>query len=144
MKLAALVESRRRNHWYVFVVIGGLTAIYAGWFLADQGAAPTEWPWVAVVPIPFFLHAAYPTVLGWAVISCPIFVYVALAYAMIIREMIFPNPPLDRDSSEVIGMTVLLVVLTAVVLFLVRSYPRKKELSQPSQPSPPDVAERKH
>ena len=116
-------------------MIGVLGAIWTALFFGDQGASSRYLWWCIAVLVIVLLHIAYPTILGWAAISLPIFYYVGMAWYLAFQELFSAISSRDLDGELVAGF-VLTALLTAVAALVGYCYPRKKQPNQASEPTP--------
>jgi hypothetical protein len=116
--LTALIRRRSRRGWWAYVIwllVYLPTAImYAGAISFLSGASAAQmWPLLIPIVIPI-VQWVRPTILGWAVIFLPTFLYFAIGFYYAIRNNIGPHPQWEDDSEGVILGTVYLATLLGV------------------------------
>jgi hypothetical protein len=120
--LNALTQRRsNRSRWvYVLCLLGYVAT--ALMFAADIGVnsgAMLARLWPLLIPVGILItQLIRPTILGWAVISLPAFLYFGCGIYYAIRNDLGPHPQWDYDREGVIGGSIFMVVLFGVCVAL--------------------------
>jgi hypothetical protein len=81
--LAALIQKRSRRGWWAYVIWLLIYAPTVMMFAGDTGASPARmWPFLIPVAI-LSLQLVRPTILIWAVISLPTFLYLGIYWTVV-------------------------------------------------------------
>jgi hypothetical protein len=121
---AVVVQKRSRRGWWAYVIWLVVYVWSAMYFLGDTGTDVSEmWPFLIPIGI-VILQLIRPTLLVWAVISLPTFVYFAVPIYYIIVNNIGPHPQWKDDSEGVILGAVFLTALFGLCVALIFAFRR--------------------
>jgi hypothetical protein len=116
--LIALIRQRSRRGWWVYMIWLLIYAPTAMMFAGDSGASVARmWPLLIPVAI-LVLQWVRPTILVWAVISLPTFLYFGIGIYYAITNNLGPHPQWEHDSEGVILGSVFLASLLGVCVAL--------------------------
>src|SRR5580704_13954056 len=114
-KISNLIERRSRNGAWRFVVGALLTSLLVLWYLADIGAAPITIFWVLIPLAVFIAHIAYPTILGWFIISSSWAAYTAVRWYSVVFQ---------AQGDDSIPGLIIVIIFTGLSYLLARGYPK--------------------
>jgi hypothetical protein len=116
--LAALIKERSRRAWWAYLIWLLIYAPTAMMFVGSTGASAAKvWPLLIPVAI-LILQWIRPTILVWAVISLPTFLYFGVAIYYAITNNLGPHPQWEYDSEGVVLGSVFLAALLGVCVAL--------------------------
>jgi hypothetical protein len=127
--LVALVQRRSRRGWWVYVIwllVYLFTAMmYAGEIAFHSGVMAVQM-WPLVIPVLIVIAQwVRPTMLGWAVICLPTFLYFVVGVYYLVRNNLGPHPQWEHDSGGVIlGSFFLAALLAACIALMFAARPR--------------------
>jgi hypothetical protein len=116
--LVALTKERSRRGWWAYLIWLLLYAPTAMMYVDDTGASAIKlWPLLIPVAI-LILQWVRPTIIVWAIISLPTFLYFGIGIYYFITNNLGPHPQWEHDSEGVILGSVFLGLLLAVCIVL--------------------------
>jgi hypothetical protein len=102
MRMIALIQKRSRRGWWAYVIWLLIYVPSIMLFAGDTGTSVGQmWPFLIPVAI-LVLQLVQPTILVWAVISLPTFLYFGIFIYYAIAYKVGPQPMWDYDSQGVI------------------------------------------
>ncbi len=127
--LWALIQRRSRRGWWAYV-IWLLVYLFTAMMFADEMAfhtgATAAQLWPLLIPILIItVQWVRPTVLGWAIICLPTFLYFGIGVYYAVRNNVGPHPQWEHDLGGVIlGAFFLTALLAACVALTFAARPR--------------------
>jgi len=140
--LVALVQRRSWRGWWAYV-IWLLVYLVTAMMFADEmafhsGATATQM-WPLLIPIVIIVvQWVRPTVLGWAVICLPTFLYFGVGVYYAVTNNLGPHPQWEHDSQGVIlGSFFLAALLAACIALTLAARPRRIHEIKTAEPDGP-------
>ena len=140
--LFVLVQLRSHRGWWAYV-IWLLVYLFTAMMFADEMAAHSGATATQLLPllIPIVIIVVQwirPTVLGWAVVSLPTFLYLGVGIYYEIKNDLGPHPQWEHDSEGVIlGWFFLAALLAACLALTFAARPRRVHETKTAEPDGP-------
>jgi hypothetical protein len=128
--LVALVERRSRRGWWAYVIwllVYLFTAMmFAGEMTAHSGATAAQMLPLLIPVVIVIVQWVRPTILGWAVIFLPTFLYFGIGVYYAITNNLGPHPQWEHDlGGLILGSFFLAALLAACLAVMFAARPRR-------------------
>jgi hypothetical protein len=117
--LVALVRRRSYRGWWAYLIFLPFYLFMASWFVADLNLSVSrQWPLLIPAAI-ITAQWIWPTILGWAIIFTPVFLYFCDYALAAIRDSFSSDPLWKWDPGGFVGMLFVLALLFGVCVALI-------------------------
>jgi hypothetical protein len=118
MLLISLVRRRSHRGWWAYLILLLFYIFMASWFACDLNLSSSSlWPLLIPVII-ITAQLIWPTVLGWAIIITPVFLYFCNGALEAIKDSFSSDPLWKWNPGGFVVMLIVLAVLFGVCLAL--------------------------